>query len=112
MLDGLKRFRTQGAVTRRNLDLIKSYVFQDVRNNDPSRDQEVFTWAAVARNGQREVDGMRQQPKGFWFGHPSGNEFITELFDDKMTAVPPALYTFGCMLTGTVLARLWRRQAV
>ncbi len=30
--------------------------------NGPSRDQEVFTWAAVARNGQREVDGMRQQP--------------------------------------------------
>ena len=24
--------------------------------NGPSRDQEVFTWAVVARNGRREVD--------------------------------------------------------
>ncbi len=41
-----------------------------------------------------------------------GTALVTELFDDKMMAVPPALYTFGCMLTGTVLARLWWRQAV
>ncbi len=41
-----------------------------------------------------------------------GTALITELFDDKVMAVPPALYTFGCMLTGTVLAQLWRRQAV
>lgn len=25
----------------------------------------------------------------------------------EMTVIPPALYTFGCMLTGTILARLW-----
>ena len=39
-----------------------------------------------------------------------GTALVTELFDDKMMAVPPALYTFGCMLTGTVLARLWGRR--
>ena len=31
----------------------------------PSRDQGVFTWAVVARNGQCEVDGMRQNSKVF-----------------------------------------------
>ncbi len=38
----------------------------------PSRDQEVFTWAAVVRNGQREVDGTRQHTNDFdvcsWHG--------------------------------------------
>ena len=37
-----------------------------------------------------------------------GTALVTELFDDDLMAVPPALYTFGCMLTGTLLARLWR----
>ncbi len=49
----------------------------------PSRDQEVFTRAGVARNGQREVDKTRQHSKAhatantepnpgrdFWF-HPT-----------------------------------------
>ncbi len=34
-------------------------------NKRPSRDQEAFTWAAVARKCQREVDGTRQKPKVF-----------------------------------------------
>jgi len=28
--------------------------------------------------------------------------------DEPTTMIPPALYTFGCMLTGTILAQIWR----
>ncbi len=38
-----------------------------------------------------------------------GAALVRELFDDPSMAVPPALYTFGCMLTGTILARIWQR---
>ena len=30
--------------------------------------------------------------------------------DDPATALPAAMYTFGCMFTGTVLARLWAER--
>ena len=33
----------------------------------------------------------------------------TEL--DSVATIPTAAYTFGCMLTGTVLAMLWRTRA-
>ena len=37
-----------------------------------------------------------------------GTVLTTQLFQDRDAAtVPPALYTFGCMLTGTVLAKAW-----
>lgn len=37
-----------------------------------------------------------------------GTVLVTGLFpDDPLVAVPPAIYTFGCMLSGTVLARFW-----
>jgi BASS family bile acid:Na+ symporter len=36
-----------------------------------------------------------------------GTALVTSLFPDPAVAIPPALYTFGCMLTGTVLARIW-----
>ena len=37
-----------------------------------------------------------------------GTALALSLFqDDPTTAIPAALYTFGCMFTGTVLARLW-----
>lgn len=36
-----------------------------------------------------------------------GTALVTSLFADPAIAIPPALYTFGCMLTGTVLARVW-----
>jgi BASS family bile acid:Na+ symporter len=37
-----------------------------------------------------------------------GTALALNLFpDDPTTAIPAALYTFGCMFTGTVLARLW-----
>ena len=40
-----------------------------------------------------------------------GTALVKELFpDDASVLVPPALYTFGCMLTGTLLARIWNRQ--
>ncbi len=29
----------------------------------------------------------------------------------EMIALPPALYMFGCMLTGTILAQIWSRQS-
>lgn len=32
--------------------------------------------------------------------------------EDPITSLPPALYTFGCMLTGTVLAQLWALRSV
>ncbi len=36
-----------------------------------------------------------------------GTTLATTLFTDSAVALPPALYTFGCMLTGTILARAW-----
>lgn len=37
-----------------------------------------------------------------------GTVLVAGLFpDDQLALVPPALYTFGCMLTGTMLARFW-----
>ncbi len=36
-----------------------------------------------------------------------GTTLAMALFDDARIALPAALYTFGCMLTGTMLARLW-----
>ena len=37
-----------------------------------------------------------------------GTTLVTSLFpDDPSVAIPTALYTFGCMFTGTVLARVW-----
>lgn len=32
---------------------------------------------------------------------------LTIFPDDPTAAIPPALYTFGCMLTGSILARIW-----
>lgn len=40
-----------------------------------------------------------------------GAALATRLFEDCPTAtIPPALYTFGCMLTGTILAHWWSRR--
>ncbi len=37
-----------------------------------------------------------------------GTVLVLKLFGDRPeTAIPTAMYTFGCMLTGTVLARCW-----
>ena len=37
-----------------------------------------------------------------------GTILAMDLFGkDSTAAIPPAIYTFGCMLTGTILARLW-----
>lgn len=37
-----------------------------------------------------------------------GTVLALELFErSPQAAIPPALYTFGCMFTGTVLARIW-----
>ena len=40
-----------------------------------------------------------------------GAALASELFpDDPAIALPAAMYTFGCMLTGTILARLWAER--
>lgn len=37
-----------------------------------------------------------------------GTSLVQQFFDDEpAAALPPALYTFGCMLTGTLLAQWW-----
>ena len=37
-----------------------------------------------------------------------GSVLVTQLFPDRPeAALPTALYTFGCVLTGTILAQLW-----
>lgn len=42
-----------------------------------------------------------------------GTYLALELFPDRPSAaIPPAIYTFGCMLTGAVLARLWATRSV
>ena len=40
-----------------------------------------------------------------------GATLATQLFPDRTAiAIAPALYTFGCMLTGTLLARIWANR--
>ena len=40
-----------------------------------------------------------------------GTILAGQLFaDQELVQLPPALYTFGCMLTGTVLAQIWARH--
>jgi BASS family bile acid:Na+ symporter len=39
-----------------------------------------------------------------------GTFLATQFFADPETAIPPAVYTFGCMLTGTVLAQWWAKR--
>jgi BASS family bile acid:Na+ symporter len=42
-----------------------------------------------------------------------GAFLATEFFPQyPSAAIPPALYTFGCMFTGTVLASMWARSAI
>ncbi len=36
-----------------------------------------------------------------------GTILAMQFFEDSTTAIPPAVYTFGCMLTGTLLASYW-----
>jgi len=36
-----------------------------------------------------------------------GATLATQLFTSEAVALAPAMYTFGCMLTGTVLANIW-----
>ncbi|MGE3803900.1 MAG: bile acid:sodium symporter family protein [Gemmataceae bacterium] len=39
-----------------------------------------------------------------------GTFLALKLVPDPTVAIPPALYTFGCMLTGTMLARWWSKR--
>jgi bile acid:Na+ symporter, BASS family len=40
-----------------------------------------------------------------------GTSLVQQFFkDEPAAALPPALYTFGCMLTGTLLAQWWSRN--
>ena len=42
-----------------------------------------------------------------------GAVLANQLFQGRdVAALPPALYTFGCMLTGTILAQFWSRRAL
>ncbi len=59
----------------RPIRLIKPWGLRHA-NNGPSRDQEVFTWAAVARNGRREVDGMRQHTNVFRYPSEGSRDAI------------------------------------
>ena len=40
-----------------------------------------------------------------------GATLATQLFPDTVAALPAAMYTFGCMFTGTILARLWAEMS-
>lgn len=41
-----------------------------------------------------------------------GTVLVLDLFpDNPESAIPTAAYTFGCMLTGTILAQIWARRA-
>lgn len=41
-----------------------------------------------------------------------GTTLAMGLFADERIALPAALYTFGCMFTGTILARVWAEWSV
>ncbi|MCA9068368.1 MAG: bile acid:sodium symporter family protein [Planctomycetaceae bacterium] len=42
-----------------------------------------------------------------------GSVLAGQLFpEQKIVALPAALYTFGCMLTGTILAQYWSRRTI
>ena len=45
--------------------------------------------------------GMQNAGLGTWLA--------LELFPGTAVAITPAIYTFGCMLTGTLLANIWSR---
>lgn len=41
-----------------------------------------------------------------------GTTLVTSIFpDDPSVAIPPAIYTFLCMLTGTILSKAWSSRA-
>ncbi|MDA0281881.1 MAG: bile acid:sodium symporter family protein [Planctomycetota bacterium] len=41
-----------------------------------------------------------------------GTSLVQQFFkEEPSAAIPPALYTFGCMVTGTLLAQWWSRKA-
>ena len=40
-----------------------------------------------------------------------GTSLALSFFPDPATAIPTAVYTFGCMFTGTLLANIWARHS-
>jgi BASS family bile acid:Na+ symporter len=48
--------------------------------------------------------GMQNAGLGTWLA--------MALFPDTTVAIAPAIYTFGCMLTGTLLANVWSRLSI
>ena len=44
---------------------------------------------------------------GFSFGAAIAVRAANPARADGLVAIAPAIYTFGCMFTGTVLARIW-----
>lgn len=41
-----------------------------------------------------------------------GTVLAVAFFPDTTVAIAPAIYTFGCMLTGTLLANVWARMSI
>ncbi len=84
-------------------------------------DSKIF-WALLAVNGLGYLGGWSG---AYLMGLPSpmrraltlevgmqnaglGTMIAMNVFSDFPTAaIPPAIYTFGCVLTGTILARCW-----
>ncbi|MBL4886659.1 MAG: bile acid:sodium symporter family protein [Planctomycetaceae bacterium] len=60
--------------------------------------------------GMINLDAMRRKALTLEIGMQNagvGTILALQFFDDSTTAIPPAVYTFGCMLTGTLLASYW-----
>ena len=73
-----------------------------------------FAGGYAGGSAMRVTDGMRRaltlevgmQNAGL------GSVLATQLFKDhNVVALPPALYTFGCMLTGAILAQYWSQRS-
>ena len=74
----------------------------------------VFGYAAgYAGGGAMRLDGAMRRALTLEVGMQNaglGTVLVLNLFkDDAAAAIPTALYTFGCMLTGTILAQWWSR---
>ena len=69
--------------------------------------------AGYAGGGAMRLDGAMRRALTLEVGMQNaglGTVLVLDLFkDDAAAAIPTALYTFGCMLTGTILAQWWSR---
>ena len=75
----------------------KAHFFETVRLSCHISDMSSSVWTASART-----------PLLSMYSVGLGPFLALKVFkDEPAAAIPTAIYTFGCMFTGTILARMW-----